>query len=60
VTIGHDGEKLDTHLPFVVGAEEAKTPWGKYLFFVISVAVLTAIGITVLTRKYSNQENTDS
>ncbi|MGZ4955630.1 MAG: hypothetical protein ACXV8Q_11000 [Methylobacter sp.] len=60
VTIGHDGEKLDTHLPFVVGAEEAKTPWGKYLFFVISVAVLMAIGITVLTRKYSNQENTGS
>ena len=58
VTIAHDGEKLDTHLPFVVGAEEEKTPWRRYLFFVVSVAVLVTIGITVLTRKYADQENT--
>lgn len=58
VTIVHDGEKQDTHLPFVVGSEEP-TPWGRYLFFIVSVAVLTAIGIAVLTRKYGgNQENT--
>jgi hypothetical protein len=59
VTIVHDGEKQDTHLPFVVGAEEEKSPWKRYLIFVISVAVLTAIGIAVLSRKYGNQENTD-
>jgi hypothetical protein len=59
VTIVHDGEKLDTHLPFVVGAAEEKTPWRRYLFFVVSVVVLVTIGITVLTRKYGNQENTN-
>jgi hypothetical protein len=55
VTIVHDGEKQDTHLPFVVGAEEPKTPWKRYLLFVVSVAVLVTIGITVLTRKYGNE-----
>ncbi len=59
VTIVHDGEKQDTHLPFVVGAEEEKTPWRRYLFFVISVAVLVTLGITYLTRKYGDQQNTD-
>lgn len=59
VTIVHDGEKQDTHLPFVVGAEEPKTPWGRYLFFVVSVAVLVTIGITVLTRKYGGPEDSN-
>ncbi|TRW91513.1 hypothetical protein [Candidatus Methylobacter oryzae] len=59
VTIMHDGEKQDTHLPFVVGAEEEKTPWRRYLFFVISVAVLVTLGIAYLTRKYGDQQNTD-
>lgn len=59
VTIAHDGEKLDTHLPFVVGTAEEKTPWRRYLFFVLSVAVLVTLGITYLTRKYGGQENTD-
>jgi hypothetical protein len=59
VTIVHDGEKQDTHLPFVIGVEESKTPWGRYLFFVISVAVLVTLGIAYLTRKYgSGQEDT--
>lgn len=59
VTIVHDGEKQDTHLPFVVGAEEEKTPWRRYLFFVISVAVLVTIGIAYLTRKYGNGQDED-
>ncbi|TAN68146.1 MAG: hypothetical protein EPN17_09925 [Methylobacter sp.] len=50
VTIVHDGEKLDTHLPFVVGAEQAKTPWGRYLFMLASVLVLVVAGISILTR----------
>lgn len=50
VTIVHDGEKLDTHLPFVVGAEQAKTPWGRYLFMLVSVLVLVVAGISILTR----------
>ncbi len=58
VTIVHDGEKQDTHLPFVVGAEESKTPWGRYLFFVVSVVVLVVAGITILTRKLADKENT--
>lgn len=60
VTIVHDGEKQDTHLPFVVGAEEEKTPWRRYLFFVISVAVLVTIGIAYLTRKYGNGQGEDT
>lgn len=59
VTIAHDGEKQDTHLPFVVGAEESKTPWRRYLVFVISVVVLVTAGITILTRRQANKENTD-
>lgn len=58
VTIVHDGEKLDTHLPFVVGAEEDKSHWKRYLYMLIAVVVLVAIGITVLTRKYGDKENT--
>lgn len=57
VTIVHDGEKLDTHLPFVVGAEEAKTHWGRYLFMLVAVVVLVTIGITILTRRQADQEN---
>ncbi|MDO9049427.1 MAG: hypothetical protein Q7U66_17050 [Methylobacter sp.] len=57
VTIVHDGEKLDTHLPFVVGAEEAKTPWGRYLFMLVAVVVLVVTGITILTRKLADKEN---
>jgi len=57
VTIAHDGEKQDTHLPFVVGAEEEKSPWRRYLYFVLSVAVLVTIGIAYLTRKYGDKEN---
>jgi hypothetical protein len=60
VTIVHDGEKQDTHLPFVVGAEEEKTSWRRYLFFVISVAVLVTIGIAYLTRKYGNGQEDDT
>lgn len=58
VTILHDGEKLDTHLPFVVGAEEDKTHWKRYLYMLVAVVILVAIGITVLTRKYGDKENT--
>ena len=50
VTIVHDGEKLDTHLPFVVGAEEAKIHWGRYLFLFLLVAVLVITGIAILSR----------
>lgn len=50
VTIVHDGEKLDTHLPFVVGAEEEKTPWSRYLFMLAAVLVLVVSGIAILTR----------
>lgn len=50
VTIVHDGEKLDTHLPFVVGAEEEKTPWRRYLFMLAAVLVLVVSGIAILTR----------
>lgn len=60
VTIVHDGEKQDTHLPFVVGAEEEKTPWRRYLFFILSVAVLVTIGIAYLTRKYGNGQGEDT
>ncbi len=58
VTIVHDGEKLDTHLPFVVGAEEAKIHWGRYLFTFLLVAVLVITGITILSRRnQADQEN---
>ncbi|MCX7092354.1 MAG: hypothetical protein NTY50_02720 [Methylobacter sp.] len=59
VTIVHDGEKQDTHLPFVVGAEEEKTPWRRYLYMLGAVVVLVVTGITVLTRRQARQENTD-
>lgn len=51
VTIVHDGEKLDTHLPFVVGAEEATAPWVLYLFMLVAIVVLVVTGITILTRR---------
>ncbi|MGR9013092.1 MAG: hypothetical protein ACU83U_05555 [Gammaproteobacteria bacterium] len=51
VTIAHDGEKLDTHLPFVVGAEEAAAPWVLYLFMLVAIVVLVVTGITILTRR---------
>jgi hypothetical protein len=58
VTIVHDGEKLDTHLPFVVGVAEAKIHWGRYLFTFLLVAVLVMIGITYLSRRnQADQEN---
>ena len=59
VTIVHDGEKQDTHLPFVVGAEEEKTHWKRYLFMLLGVVVLVPIGISILTRKLADKENTD-
>jgi hypothetical protein len=60
VTIAHDGEKQDTHLPFVVGAEEEKSPWRRYLYFVLAVAVIVPLGIAYLTRRYANRgESTD-
>jgi len=40
VTIVHNDEKLDTHLPFSVGAGETKIPWGKYLFFLVVVLLV--------------------
>jgi hypothetical protein len=49
VTIVHDGEKLDTHLPFVVGTEEAKIHWGRYLFSFLLVVVLVVSGIAILS-----------
>lgn len=58
VTIVHDGEKLDTHLPFAVGAEEAKIHWGRYLFTFLLIAVLVITGITILSRRrQADQEN---
>ncbi|MCK9396816.1 MAG: hypothetical protein M0Q44_14640 [Methylobacter sp.] len=58
VTILHDGEKLDTHLPFVVGAAEEKIHWKRYLYMLIAVVVLVIGGIAVLTRKLADKENT--
>lgn len=58
VTIVHDGEKLDTHLPFVVGVEEVKTHWGRYLFTLALVLVLVVAGIAILSRKLADKENT--
>ncbi len=57
VTIVHDGEKQDTHLPFAVGAEEDKSHWRRYLFMLIAVVVLVPIGISVLTRKLADKED---
>jgi hypothetical protein len=58
VTIVHDGEKLDTHLPFVVGAEEDKSHWKRNLFMLIAVVVLVIGGIAILSRKLADKENT--
>ncbi|MCK9622727.1 MAG: hypothetical protein M0R47_19600 [Methylobacter sp.] len=60
VTIVHDGEKQDHHLPFVVGAEEDKSHWKRYLFMLIGVVVLVPIGISILTKKLGDKENTGS
>jgi len=60
VTIVHDGEKQDTHLPFVVGAEEDKSHWKRYLFMALGVVVLVPIGISILTKKLGDKENTGS
>jgi len=58
VTIVHDGEKLDTHLPFAVGVAEDKSHWKRNLFMFIAVVVLVTIGITILTRRnQAGQEN---
>jgi hypothetical protein len=58
VTIVHDGEKLDTHLPFVIGAEEDKSHWKRNLFMFIAVVVLVTLGITILSRRnQADQEN---
>lgn len=57
MTIVHNGEKLDTHLPFVIGAEEAKTPWRRYLFMLVAVVVLVITGIAILMRKIADKEN---
>jgi len=60
VTIVHDGEKLDTHLPFAVGVVEDKSHWKRNLFMFIAVVVLVTIGITILTRRnQAGQENSD-
>lgn len=59
VTIVHDGEKLDTHLPFVVGAAEEKTHWKRYMYMLVAVVVLVIIGIRVLTKKLADKEGTD-
>ncbi len=58
VTIVQDGEKLDTHLPFVVGTAETKIHWGRYLFTFLLIAALVMIGITYLSRRnQAGQEN---
>jgi hypothetical protein len=59
VTIVHDGEKQDTHLPFVVGAEEEKTHWKRYLFMLLGVVVLVPIGISILTKKLADKEDSN-
>jgi len=58
VTIVHDGEKLDTHLPFAVGAAEEKSHWKRNLFMLVAVVVLVIGGIAILTRKMADKENT--
>lgn len=56
VTIVHKGEKLDTHLPFSVGAGETKTPWGRY--FILLTFVFLIVFFVKLNR--SNQINKQS
>lgn len=48
VTIVHKGDKLDTHLPFYVGAAETNIPWG--LISVLIVVVLLVIFFIKLNR----------
>ncbi len=48
ITIMHEGEKLDTHLPFAIGVEEEHTPgWVKVLIpllFIVAVLVFMMRG----------------
>jgi hypothetical protein len=58
VTIVHDGERQDHHLPFVVGKEEDKSHWKRYVFMLVGVVVLVPIGISILSRKLGDKDNT--
>ncbi|NOQ36241.1 MAG: hypothetical protein GQ569_10145 [Methylococcaceae bacterium] len=59
VTIVHNGEKLDSHLPFAVGVSEPQSHWALYLFAGLVLALV--VFFTKLTRANKKEvENNDN
>ncbi len=59
ITVVHNGETLDSHLPFTVGLEPEETglPLGIYVLIGILVVVLT--GMVVMSRSKTKTEEAD-
>jgi len=59
VTIVHNGEKLDTHLPFSIGVGDTKIPWGKIVFFLL-VVLFIAFFVKTNRNNQINNRHSDS
>lgn len=58
VTIVHNNEKLDSHLPFAVGVEEPKSHF--LLYLILGAVLLLIIFFAVLARNNKVEENKES
>jgi hypothetical protein len=55
ITIEHEGQKLDSHLPFSVGLESAEEGMSFMVIFLLAVLVVVVIGMVVMSRSKKSQ-----
>ena len=60
ITIMHEGEKLDSHLPFTIGIEEDNIPY-KVIIPIILIIITWITGqVKTKNREYSGGDHIDS
>ncbi len=60
ITIMHEGEKLDSHLPFTVGIEEDNTPYKLIIPIILIIITWITVQVKTKNRDYSSGDHLDS
>ncbi|MCF6204338.1 MAG: hypothetical protein L3J59_11835 [Methylococcaceae bacterium] len=60
ITIMHEGEKLDSHLPFTVGIEEDNTPYKLIIPIILIIITWITVQVKTKNREYSSGDHLDT
>lgn len=60
ITIMHEGEKLDSHLPFTIGIEEDNIPYKVIIPIILIIITWITVQVKTKNREYSGGDHIDS